>query len=130
MYHEDCGLVSKHQELSDAFKTARLYILSAWKPSKPSLRATFLLRRLLRLPPTVRTKPEYKGNANVQLRVDFARGSGWSGVVFVDGHEIKITGPYRVQKKVAGLIIPAGVGRGEWEWKPVNGTNALESPYP
>lgn len=69
------------------------------------------------LPLTRRAKPEYKGNAHVQLRVDFARGNGWGGIATVNGREIKITGPYGVQKKVPGLIVPAGTGRGEWEWR-------------
>ncbi|OJX56367.1 MAG: hypothetical protein BGO89_13625 [Candidatus Kapaibacterium thiocyanatum] len=68
------------------------------------------------LPLTRRAKPEYKGNAHVQLRVDFARGNGWSGIATVNGREIKITGPYGTQSKVPGLTVPAGTGRGEWEW--------------
>lgn len=82
------------------------------------------------LPLTVRRKPEYKGNAHVKLRVDFAMGNAWNGVATVDGREIKITGPYGTQSKVPGLIVPAGVGRGEWEWNQNTGINETESETP
>lgn len=79
------------------------------------------------LPPTVRTKPEYKGKAHVTLRVDHASGNGWSGVATVDGREIKITGPYGVQKKIPGLIVPAGVGRSAWSWEAIKEATDLHT---
>ena len=77
------------------------------------------------LPLTRRAKPEYKGNAHVQLRVDFARGNGWSGIATVNGREI--TGPYGTQSKVPGLIVPAGTGRGEWEWNLKSTNESLQT---